>query len=101
MNEEKISTLHPQGKNGVNIQKRRYDIIKDFILEAIENHGEISFDELTDLAVDELSSSFDGKVVWYMVTVKLDLEARGIIERIPKTSPHKLRLKKKRHANIV
>ena len=54
----------------------------------------ISFDELTDLAVKELSESFDGKVVWYMVTVKLDLEARKLIERVPKTSPHKLRLVK-------
>ncbi len=94
MNEEKIMTLHPQGKNGVNILKRRYDTIKDFIIQTIGKHSEISFDNLTDLAVDKLSSSFDGKVVWYMVTVKLDLEARGIIERIPKTIPHKLRLKK-------
>jgi len=29
-----------------------------------------------------------------VVTVKLDLEARGIIERIPKTSPHQLRIRK-------
>ena len=94
MNEEKILTLHPKGKKGVNILKRRYDIIKDYILHTIGDKQEISFDELTDLAVDKLSSSFDGKIVWYMVTVKLDLEARGMIERIPKTSSHKLRLKK-------
>lgn len=95
MKEEKIMTLHPTGKQGVNILKRRYDVIRDFILQNIEERKEISFEELTDLAVDQLSDTFDGKVVWYMVTVKLDLEARNIIERIPKTSPHKLRMKKK------
>ncbi len=94
MNEPRILTLHPRGKQGVNILQRRYGVIKDFILSKLKEHSEISFDELTDLAIIELSESFDGKVVWYMVTVKLDLEARKLIERVPKTSPHKLRLTK-------
>ena len=34
--EERILTLHPSGKKGVNILKRRYDLIKDFIIETIE-----------------------------------------------------------------
>ena len=92
MSEERILTQHPQGKDGVNILKSKYDVISEFILKTIKAHKEISFDELTDLADETLSSSFDGKVIWYMVTVKLDLEARGLIERVPKTSPHKLRL---------
>ncbi len=91
--EEKIMTLHPQGKAGVNILKRRYDFIKDYILKIIQEHGTITFEKLGDMAVDQLTESFDGKVLWYVVTVKLDLEARGIIERIPKTSPHQLRMK--------
>lgn len=95
MSEEKIMTLHPDGKRGVNILKRRYDVIKNFILKTLKSRKEISFEELTDKAVISLAKTFDGKVVWYMVTVKLDLEARKIIERVPKTSPHKLRLIKK------
>ena len=92
--DDKIMTLHPQGKTGVNILKRRYETIKSFIIETIREHTEMTYSALSDLAVERLSNSFDGKVVWYVVTVKLDLEARNIIERIPKTSPHKLRLKK-------
>ena len=91
--EEKIMTLHPQGKNGTRILKRRYDIIKEFILSTIKKRGQISYEELNDLAVQKLTQSFDGKVVWYIVTVKLDLEARQWIERIPRTSPHRLRMK--------
>ncbi|WP_109301444.1 hypothetical protein [Aquimarina sp. AU474] len=86
-------TLHPQGKQGVNILKRRYDQIKSFILATIIDRQEISYEDLTDLAINKLTDTFDGKVVWYIVTVKLDLEARKIIERIPKTSPHRLRIK--------
>lgn len=92
-NQERIMTLHPQGKKGVHILKRRYDLIKDFIILKIEEHKEISYQEIADLAIEELAKTFDGKVVWYIVSVKLDLEARGIIERIPNTSPHKLRRK--------
>ncbi|GAA4275130.1 hypothetical protein U6A24_17325 [Aquimarina gracilis] len=93
IDDDKIMTLHPQGKTGVNILKRRYNIIKDFILKTIKEHTQISYEKLSDMAIEELSTSFDGKVVWYIVTVKLDLEAREIIERVPKTSPHELRLK--------
>lgn len=91
--EARIETQHPSGKSGVNILKRRYDVIREFIETTTAKHGEISYSELNDLAVDALSKTFDGKVPWYVVTVKLDLEARGIIERIPKTTPHKIRLK--------
>jgi len=90
MSEEKILTLHPKGKKGTNILKRRYDVIKDFILKKIEVLGEIAYEDLADLAAKELKD-FDGKPVWYIVTVKLDLEARGVIERVPKTSPHRVR----------
>jgi len=93
--EPKILTLHPQGKKGVNILQRRYDIIHKFIVDTINKVGEISYQDLDDLAVKKLSKKFDGSVSWYVVSVKLDLEARGIIERIPKSSPHRLRLKRK------
>jgi len=92
--EERIMTLHPAGKKGVHILKQKYDVVKDFLLSQIEKYGEITYQLLSEIAEDELGPTFDGKVVWYVVSVKLDLEARGIIERIPKTSPHKLRLKK-------
>ncbi len=90
--EEKFLTLHPAGKKGVNILKRRYDLIKKYIIQEVRKVGEISYQDLSDQAVKELTTTFDGKVAWYIVSVKLDLEARGILGRIPKTSPHKIRL---------
>lgn len=90
--EERIETLHPQGKKGVNIRKHKYDTIREYLLKIIKEEGQITYQDLNDRAVRDLESSFDGRVNWYVVTVKLDLEARGIIERIPKTSPHQIRL---------
>ena len=95
MSEEKIMTLHPQGKNGVNISKAKYDQIKNYILAILNKRKVITYDELSKLAVAELTDSFKGSVIWYVVTVKLDLEAREVIERVPKTSPHQLMITKK------
>lgn len=90
--EEKIMTLHPEGKKGVNILKRRYDVIKEYILKTVKDRGQITYKELDQRAFLDLSDTFDGKVGWYVVSVKLDLEARKIIERVPKTSPHEIRM---------
>ena len=92
MDEEKIMTLHPDGKMGVNVLKRRYDLIKNALLEILEKEGQITFESLADKTVAAIEKDFDGKPLWYIVTVKLDLEARGIIQRIPKTSPQQLKL---------
>lgn len=93
MPEEKIMTLHPQGKQGVNISKARYDQVREVVLRVIEAEQPISFTDMAELSKGILlAEKFDGKPLWYITTVKLDLEARKLIERIPKTSPHELRL---------
>jgi hypothetical protein len=48
---------------------------------------------LNERAVRELSSTFDGKISWYIVTIKLDLEARKLIERVESKGSHRIRLK--------
>ena len=92
MNDNKILTLHPQGKKGTNISREKYNTIKDYILNVLKKNGATTYQDINDWALRDLSETFEGKVAWYVVTVKLDLEARGIIERVPKTSPHQVRL---------
>jgi hypothetical protein len=52
----------------------------------------MTFKELTEEVRGSLEGSFDGSISWYFTTVKLDLEARGVIERIPNKAPQRLRL---------
>jgi hypothetical protein len=85
-------TLHPAGKQGVNIDKQKYELIKQAILESIRQRGEIAFGNLSAAVEANLSETFDGSIGWYTTTVKLDLEARGIIERVPQQSPQRIRL---------
>lgn len=80
MAEEKILTKHPAGKSGRNISKKTYDMLKQSILTAL--HGkELTHDELLEKVNRDLKGKFEGNIGWYAETVKLDLEARGIIER--------------------
>jgi len=80
--EEKILTLHPQGKRGVNISKARYETMKKTILEVLRKEG-LTHHELTYAVERKLKGKFDGSIPWYMEGTKLDLEARGVIQRIP------------------
>ena len=97
MEEEKILTLHPEeGKQGVNISRSKYDMIRQAIRDAIRSQGTISFKGLVSLVEYNLRNRFEGSIPWYVTTVKLDMEARGEIERIPGPGEQKIRLKKKK-----
>ncbi len=95
--DEKILTLHPQGKQGVNISKSRYDEVRKAILQIVRDYGEITFTELMMTCEYMLMGKLEGgSISWYTTTVKLDLEARGILEQVPGSRPQKLRLRSDR-----
>jgi len=87
-----IRTLHPEKKQGVNINKEKYDIIRNAILSTLKTQNEISFMNLSRAVEKTVNGNFEGSVNWYVTTVKLDLEARGMIKRVPNSRPQFLRL---------
>jgi len=91
MAEEKILTRHPQGKSGKNISRDIYDVVKQAILSALKGK-EPTHTELFLELNKKLKGKFPGNISWYGETVKLDLEARKLIERTNE-KPQKYRLK--------
>jgi hypothetical protein len=89
--EERILTQHPQGKQGVSISKTKYDLVRDAIIESLQDK-ELTFVDLNEVVANKLADKFEGSISWYVTTVKLDLEAQKIIERVSKTTPQRLRL---------
>jgi len=87
-----IRTLHPQKKQGVNISKEKYEIICEAILSVLQEHKEITFMKLSRAVEKEMNGKFEGSVMWYVTTVKLDLEARGKIKRVPNSRPQLVKL---------
>ena len=88
----KIRTLHPEKKQGVNISKEKYDIIRNAILCVLQTQKEITFMNLSRAVEKEVNGKFDGSVTWYVTTVKLDMEARGEIKRVPSSRPQLVKL---------
>jgi len=89
--EQKILTKHPLGKSGKNISKESYDTMKQALLSTL-NGKELTHNDLFEQIKKRLKGKFDGNVSWYAETVKLDLEARKIIERTA-SRPQKYRVR--------
>lgn len=92
MKDEQIQTLHPQpGKTNKRISLDKYNTIRDNML-AILKEEELTHTDLMEKLYAKVKDTFEGGVQWYGETVKLDLEARDIIERTGR-KPEKYRLK--------
>jgi hypothetical protein len=76
--------MHPAGKKAVTIDTHKYETVRDALVRRLKNHGVSTHREILKGINDEFAKNktqFDGSVEWYMLWVKLDLEARRTIRR--------------------
>ena len=92
---EKILTLHPAGKRGVNIDRSKYDAMRGALLRVVPRDAAgVPLAELRDLVPPHLARAGfppEASVGWYLIAVKQDLEARGELEQVPGARPQHLR----------
>jgi hypothetical protein len=97
--DEKVLVETPTpGKQPTHIDKWKFDLVRAAILAVVpaDEHG-VEFNVLPQLVEEHISPDKLedlGTVSWYTTTVKLDMEVKGEIERIPGSKPQKLRLVK-------
>ena len=91
--QEPVFTIHSR-EHGVNILKHRYSLIEKFILTILEEEGPSSYNYVNFCISDKLVGMFEGQVSRYVDCVKIDLEERQIIERVPHSRSHKIRIKR-------
>lgn len=94
--EGKIQLMHPDpDKEAPRIEPWKYELVKTTILSVVpQDEGGSAFKTLSDQVAEQLSPKAlenIGSVGWYTTTEKLDLEARGLIERVPGLKPQRLR----------
>jgi hypothetical protein len=94
--DEKIQTRNVTGANGVNISRPMYEDVKKAILHTLsakDGEGMLTKDLPKAVAKQVDKKLFaDASVPWYTTVVKLDLEARGLIKRVPGSQPQMLQL---------
>ena len=83
---EMFDALHPDPtKNGTRVTKRYYDEYRAALLKVIPTSEDgIYFSDLPKAVDEHISAEIAANTStgWWTTTVKLDLEARGLIERV-------------------
>ncbi len=94
-NDDRITIKNPNtGRDDTRILRSMYDPVRSAILDAIRDAGTMPFQDLAGEGQRRTPPEMweSASVGWYTTTVKLDLEARGEIERVPRSSPQMLRI---------
>lgn len=84
----KIQLKHPLGKKAVSMDKLKYDILNKAFLNQLKKRGKAIAEDFKSNKI-----KFEGSIQWHVEWVKLDLEAKKEILRVPKTSPQKYEIK--------
>jgi len=93
--DELFLTVQPDpAKQGVRIDKARYDRVREIILFNLQRYGPMTFTQLGALVEEELHETFPSSVLWYYTLVKQDMESHGEICRVPNSRPQVIEIVK-------
>lgn len=92
---ERVACRTPaEGRDGMtNIPVWKFDTLRAAILDVLAN-GPIKAMDLSDMVAGCLDADTRaglGKLSWHVVTVKLELEVRGEVERLDAKGPQQIR----------
>lgn len=83
MKEEKVHLQHPEGKHAPAIGRKTYDLFEKAVIATLKKKSPLTFAAIAEgvnTYVAKHTPSFEGSPEWYTVSVKLHLEATGVIE---------------------
>jgi len=93
----KISVTHPITGTERKFDAAIYEAFKSAILKSLKGSRGKTFTQLTNDVIEIVHQTlpgFKGSVPWYTISVRLDLETRGIVETIVEKGKKLNRLKK-------
>lgn len=97
INTKKTTTTHPRTGSQFNIDEEIYTPFKAAILQSLKGSRGKTFTELTDDVVKIIRKKMPGfkkSIPWYTISIRLDLETRGIVETFVEKGKKLNRLKK-------
>jgi len=94
---KKIVVTHPATGTERKFDKAIYEPVKEAILQSLKGSKGKTFTELTDGVVKIIRKKmpdFKKSIPWYTISIRLDLETRGIVETFIEKGKKLNRLKK-------
>jgi hypothetical protein len=94
---EKIECLNPNTGGRMNIDKTTYDLFSKAIYYTLKKSQPLTYSQIVDgiyNCFQRQKTKFGGSVDWYAVTVKHDMQARGVIEAFTEKGRKFHRIKK-------
>lgn len=93
--DNKIQLEHPNGKNAIRIDIEKYELLSESIKSCLSNTALTHKELFQAVTIDFKNKNviFSGSVEWYMESVKLDLEAKKVIERYKDGKYFKFKIK--------
>ena len=94
---KKATTTHPRTGSQFKMDAEIYEPIKMAILQSLKGSKGKSFTELTDSVtkiIRKKMPDFKKSISWYTISIRLDLETRGIVETFTDKGKKMNRLKK-------
>jgi len=79
----KVECLNPNTGGKMNIEKTTYDLFSKAIHHTLKKGKALTYTQLAAGVHEYFNANqvqFEGSVEWYTVSVKNDMEARGVIE---------------------
>ena len=80
---KKTECINPNTGGRMKIDSEVYDLFSKAIYHELKKNSPLSFTELVEGVEDcfkQQKTKFNGSIGWYAVTVKHDMQARGIID---------------------
>ncbi len=93
----KTVITHPETKREMKFDSAIYEPVKAAIIQSLKGSKGKSFTELSDDVVKIIRKKMPGfkrSIPWYTISIRLDLETRGIVETFVEKGKKLNRLKK-------
>ena len=91
----RIRCRTPNASGATSVPAWKFELLRELLLDVVPaDAAGVPFRDLTDAVaarLDEDERGRLGSLKWHLVTVKLELEVRGELERVPGTSPQRVR----------
>jgi hypothetical protein len=91
---EMFNAGRPDGLDGWTMDVAQYELLREHVLDMVPDAGEVLLKDVVAAGQARFGShpAFPGgRLRNYVTFVKVDLEARGLVERVPGSSPQRLR----------